>query len=173
MNIVKWAYCNTRRNEKGCRILEIKDLSKNVRKTYLNLKWFVGVIIWNKRYVWNGLKINIRISYVMSLVYDIHLLRNIQKFVCLFMGFRPTREFFTHMEVGTHGDWAVRVIQRAIPIEIRLSSKTYEPRICCWTFFDEADIICYTDLGMSPPRFEHLTFDMRGECSRQGNIHIC
>ena len=53
--------------------------------------------------------------------------------ICLFVVYRPTREFFTHMEtsplpvkgckfwpmLGTHGHWAVRVLQRTTPTVTR------------------------------------------------------
>ena len=54
---------------------------------------------------------------------------SLYRYIRLFVGLRPTRKFFTHMEtsplpvkgikfwplLGTHGHWVVRVLKRATP----------------------------------------------------------
>ena len=103
------------------------------------------------------------------------------KFICLFGFFCLSREFFTHTEtspspvkgckcwriLGTHVQWAVRVLKRATPsvsINICLlwsSPRTRETHTCCRTFVRGAVTTCSNALGLSRLGFEHLTFRMR------------
>ena len=88
-------------------------------------------------------------------------------FVCLGV-FRPTREFFSHLEtsplpvkgckfwpiLGTHGHWAVRseatcTVTRACPFKWSFPS-TRDTHTYCRAFGSGAVTTCFNDSGLSP-----------------------
>ena len=106
--------------------------------------------------------------------------------ICLFVrGFRPTRQFFTHMEttplpikgckcwpmLGTRGHWAVRVLRvcqaycdKGHPF-IMVISEDRDTHTYCRAFDNEAVTTCVYDLGLTWLGFEHTNFRLRCERS--------
>ena len=103
-------------------------------------------------------------------------------FVYLLFGvYRPTREFFTHMEtsplpvkgrkfwpmLGAHGHWAV--LQRDTPSVTRVrgirlkwsSQRTRDTHTYCRAFRNGAATSCFYDFGLSRLGFENPTLPLR------------
>ena len=105
-------------------------------------------------------------------------------FMCLFVVFHLTRECFTYTEtsplpmrgckfwhkLGTHGHWAVRVLQRVTPTGTGANRNGNFPRTrvtqtYCRVFRSGGVTTWYYDLGLSQMVFEHPTFRLQGERS--------
>ena len=94
----------------------------------------------------------------------------------LFVVFRPTWDFFSHLKtsplsvtckgwkfwtiLGTHGLWAVRVLKRTIPIVTRVnplewsSPRTRDTRTYCRAFGSGVVITCFNNLDLCRTRIE-------------------
>ena len=110
---------------------------------------------------------------ISTLVFSFALNLRQVLFVYLFVEFRPTQEFFTHLEMsplpvkdckfwpklGTHSHWAVRVLERAKPAVTRVNrlkwSLARTSETCCRTFGSGAVTACFNDLGLSRLGIEH------------------
>ena len=91
-------------------------------------------------------------------------------FVCLDGVYRPTQEFFTHMEtsplpvkgckfwpiLGTHGHWAVtcHTYSDTGLQFIMVISDECDTRTCCRAFGSGVVTTCFYDLGLSRPGIE-------------------
>ena len=100
-------------------------------------------------------------------------------YVCLSGVFRPTQEFFTHLEMSplplngckfwpmlsTYGHWAVRVLKRATSTVrghlfiMVISEDPWHPHLMPSVL--QWSCHCFSDLGLSQLGFEHPTFRLR------------
>ena len=105
--------------------------------------------------------------------------------------FRPTREFFTHMETSllpvkgcnfwpvleTHGHSSLRVLERVTSSATRgirlqwLSLRTHDTDTDCWAFSSGAVTACFYHLDLSRLGFEHSNYRLLGE--RSNSLHHC
>ena len=107
-------------------------------------------------------------------------------FVCLLWVFRPTREFFSHIEtlplpakgfkfwpnIGTIAveQWRFFSMPHLLRHETSVywsSPRTRDTHISCRVFGSDVVTTCFNSLGPSQMEFEHQTFRVRGEHSNR------